>query len=203
MDQTRAAVTDGPSARPGWGWALDPKDRGWSGSRGQSGRQEGQSLSWSPAQMSPCLPPNPTPEGPSALDPCLLKHLNQHGSVCSLGEGTMPKAAQCPVQRWQLGTVGLRGRKTTSELELDRCPYSSFTNEAPQALGTVSLEILNRCHWNMRFLSSQMNYCFVQSPLGVCWPGLGTTIRMGRVMEVGLENAATWFPRTPWRPCRS
>lgn len=106
MDQTRAAVTDGPSAWPGWGWALDPKDRGWSGSRGQFGGQEGQSLSWSPGQMSPCLPPNPTPEGPSALDPCLLKHLNQHGSVCSLGEGAMRKAAQ-----WPVGTVGWGGRK--------------------------------------------------------------------------------------------
>lgn len=75
MDQTRVAVADGPSARPGWGWALDLKDRGWSGSRGQSGWQEELSLSWSPAHMSPCLPPNPTPEGPSALGPMSLEAL--------------------------------------------------------------------------------------------------------------------------------
>lgn len=64
------------------------------------------------------------------------------------------------------------GRATISELELNRCPYSPFTNEVPQAQDAISPEeILSRCHWTVLFSNSQIHYFFVRRPL--VFVGLG------------------------------
>lgn len=54
---------------------------------------------------------------PRGKAPCLRQHCGLCRPQVAVGQGGLSRET---------------GRTTTSELELDKCPYSSFTNEAPK-----------------------------------------------------------------------